>query len=112
VMNNGKANAMDEYIFCHDHLALKRALSVAMPGVEFSNYKPVHLDQRVFKKDQCKDIIHEVVGSSEEDRISVKTINASLEGFNPSTKREALNELLADAFLYDWKKKGNEVFAT
>jgi hypothetical protein len=109
IMENGKARKMDAYVFSHDHLALRESLKVAMPGVKFVKYQGKHLKTKTTKKDQCKEVFHDQLNSSNEPKISTKKLFDTMPKISRDTKKDALNELLDDTLAFEWEKQGRSL---
>ncbi len=105
VMNDGKANAMDAYIFSHDHHALTKALAVAMPGVVFKDYKPKYLKSRSNEKDDCKKMIIATLDKCDTDKVSKTVVFKACSVFKSGTRKNAMNELLEDPILLGWSEE-------
>jgi hypothetical protein len=109
VMMNGKAKKMDAYIFSHDYIALKKALGVAMPGVRFVDYQPKHLKTKTTKKDEAKIVFTKVLDGYKGATLSIKQLYGHAPKIGTDTKKTALDELLEDVLVFDWKREGRSL---
>jgi hypothetical protein len=109
IMKNGKAVAMDAYVFSTDHVALQEALKTAMPGVKFVNFRTNHLKVKETKKDQCKLAFYNFLNEFEGNKVSTKAIYATVSNVSVDTKKMALEELLDDALAFEWQRQGRSV---
>lgn len=109
IMEKGKARRMDAYVFSHDFIALRKALGVAMPGVKFVDYQPKHLKTKTTKKDEAKIVFTEALDEYKGDTISVKQLYGHAPNIGTDTKKAALNELLDDVLVFDWKREGRSL---
>ncbi len=108
VMENGKARKMDAYIFSNDHLKLKKALMIAMPGVKFVPYQTKHLKLKASKREQCKNVFLNELAKLEVNEISLKVLYGFFSEAGSDTKKAALDEILEDTF--EWYKQGRSLY--
>jgi hypothetical protein len=92
----------------NDHLKLKKALMIAMPGVKFVPYQTKHLKLKASKREQCKNVFLNELAKLEVNEISLKVLYGFFSEAGPDTKKAALDEILEDTF--EWYKHGRSLY--
>lgn len=110
IMQDGKANKMDAYIFSHDHLALKTSLKAVMPGLHFKPYKSTYLKEGTTKIEKCREKIFEYLEKYKGNTLSkVALFNACVPEFKTDTRGKALKNLLEDVLSFSWVANGRSI---